>query len=348
MYYLWLISNLFMKHRHRFVIIGIVIIILVISQQVRIQVPQLTPSVQPSSQQNKELITLTGILLSSPNSNNRNKRSQTLSQNNDFLYGWIYDISYNSAINWFNKQPFPITLIVENAKYQQYTDDFTILDKKLNNDHITLLKDEQLGISYTHAKTFVGNRRRAIQTANLNRSSFVDNREHFFLSNNPVIRDNLIALFKLDSKKIANPDSVSASDYQQFVDESSANLLVCPLNCREKIENLIRTAHSRIRISAQYVIDKRIINLLIKQKNLDIRIRTNNSDSNRNLIRALGQERILFEDKIYNHDKLLIVDDTMMIGSMNFSDNALDNNREIGIILTDPRYIEQVQGLFQQ
>ena len=96
------------------------------------------------------------------------------------------------------------------------------------------------------------------------------------------------------------------------------------------------------------MIDKRIINLLIKQKNLDIRIRTNNSDSNRDLIRALGQERILFEDKIYNHDKLLIVDDTLMIGSMNFSDNALDNNREIGIILTDPRYIEQVEGLFQQ
>ena len=197
-----------MKHRYRFLLMAIVIIILVISQQVRIQVPNSSPSPHPSSQQNQGLIPITGILLSSPNSNNRNKRAQTLSQNNDFLVGWIYDISYNSAINWLNKQPFPVTLIVENAKYQQYTDDFAILDNKLSDDHITLLKDQTLGINYTHAKTFVGDTRRAIQTANLNRTSFVDNREHFFLSDNAVIRENLLALFALDSKKIADPDSV--------------------------------------------------------------------------------------------------------------------------------------------
>ena len=340
-----------MKHRYRLIIIAGLVIMLFVFGQLHIQGPSLPSSPQNTGTQWRswdEFMNITGILLLWPNTNNRNKRSQTLGQNNDFLYGWIYDISYNSAIKRMNNQSFPLHIIVENDKYEQHADDFTELDTKLSDDHITLLKDENLGITYTHAKAFVGDKRRAIQTANLNRTSFVENREHFFLSNNPVIRDDLIALFKLDSKKIADPDSVSASDYQQFLDESSVNLLVCPLNCREHIENLIRNAHSRIRISAQYVIDKRIINLLKQKKNLDIRIRTNNSDSNRDLIRALGQERILFEDKIYNHDKLLIVDNTLMIGSMNLSDNALDNNREIGIILTDSSYIEQVKWLFQK
>ncbi len=209
------------------------------------------------------------------------------------------------------------------------------------------MKDEKLGITFTHAKTFVGDTRRAIQTANLNRTSFVDNRESFFLSQNEQIKKDLITLFELDTKKIADPDSVSMSDYQQFLHESSPNLLVCPLNCRETLERLLNNAKSRIRISAQYVIDKRVLNILIKQRNLDIRIRTNKMDSNRNLIRAIGQDHIIWEDKIYNHDKLLLIDNTLIIGSMNLSDNALDNNREIGIILTDPSFIKQVEPLFQ-
>jgi phosphatidylserine/phosphatidylglycerophosphate/cardiolipin synthase-like enzyme len=32
---------------------------------------------------------------------------------------------------------------------------------------------------------------------------------------------------------------------------------------------------------------------------------------------------------------------------MNFSQNALDNNREIGIILTDKKFIQQWERLFQ-
>lgn len=60
----------------------------------------------------------------------------------------------------------------------------------------------------------------------------------------------------------------------------------------------------------------------------------------------LGQKRIIFEPVLYNHDKLIIIDDIMIVTSMNLSDNAMDNNREIGIILTDPEYIKQVSHLF--
>ena len=87
----------------------------------------------------------------------------------------------------------------------------------------------------------------------------------------------------------------------------------------------------------------------MKQKNLDIRIRTNKFDSNRDLIRALGQEKIIFENStVYNHDKTLLIDDIVIIGSMNLSDNALDNNREIGIVIPhNPDIIAQIEPLFQ-
>ena len=339
-----------MKHRYRFLFMGIVILILIISQQIQITTPiNQHPENNQSSITGQRFDTITGILLTWPKWSNRNKRSQTIGQNTYFLYGWIYDITYTSAINRLNTQPFPITFIVENQKYQQYGDDFKNLDNKLSDDHISLLKDQKLWINLTHAKTFVGDTRRVIQTANLNRSSFVDNREHFFLSQDPTIRDNLIALFKLDTKKIADPKSVTIENYKKLIDENSPNLLICPLNCRSTIESVLNNATSRIRISAQYIIDKNIINILKKKRNLDIRILTNNMDSNRDLIRALGQDRIRFEDsRQYNHDKLLLIDDILIIGSMNLSDNALDNNREIGIVLTDPSFIQQIEPLFKK
>lgn len=339
-----------MKHRYRFLIIGIVILSWVLTNQIRIS--------QPETQNNNQDIlvstgvffsNLTGILLSWPQGINRSIRSETLWKNEEFLYGRIYDITYKTAIGRLIEQSenYPITFIVENKKYQQYGDDFKTLEEQFSGNQINLMKDQQLGINFTHAKTFVGNKRWAIQTANLNRTSFLDNREHFFLSDNAIIRENLIALFLLDRKKIEYPHSVALQDYHLLLQDFSPNLLICPLNCRQHIQAILSQAQDRIWISAQYITDQNILNILKKKKNIDIRILTNNFDSNRNLIRALGPDSIVFESSLYNHDKLLLIDNILIVGSMNLSENALDNNREIGIVLTDPSLIQQIEPLFQ-
>lgn len=108
-------------------------------------------------------------------------------------------------MNTFGKTK-TINLIVENSKYKQYGNDFAKLQEKLSGNHITLYPDKTLGITYTHAKTFVGDHTRAIQTANLNRSSFLDNKEHFFLSEQENIKNNLLTLFELDREKIQSSD----------------------------------------------------------------------------------------------------------------------------------------------
>lgn len=263
------------------------------------------------------------------------------------MIGWMYDITYPKAITRLQQQD-QVELIVENKKYKQYNNDFGELQAKLDKRHITLYPDEKLGISFTHAKAMVGDERRTIQTANLNRTSFVENREHFFLSNDAEIRRNLIDLFTLDKKKITNPDSVERDDYHTLVQEFSPYLLVCPIQCREVIEYYLRHAKHRIRISAQYVSDPTILSLLEDKKNLDIRVRTNTMDSNNKLLRQLRPEQRLMEKGIYNHDKLLVIDDIAIMGSMNLSENALDKNRELGIILTDPKLIEQLLPLRTQ
>lgn len=113
------------------------------------------------------------------------------------------------------------------------------------------------------------------------------------------------------------------------------------------MEYLIKHAQQSIRISAQYVTDKRIMDLLSAKQSLDLRIRTNDTVDNVPLRDFLGPKVVTLQKTPYSHDKMLIVDGKyLMIGSMNFSDNALDNNREIGIILTDPKLIQQVEKEF--
>ena len=113
------------------------------------------------------------------------------------------------------------------------------------------------------------------------------------------------------------------------------------------MEYLINNAQKSIRISAQYVTDQRIIAMLDKKQLLDLRIRTNDTVDNYPLRDLLGPKVVKLQKTPYSHDKMLIIDGKyLMIGSMNFSDNALDSNREIGIILTDPKLIQQVEKEF--
>lgn len=210
-----------------------------------------------------------------------------------------------------------------------------------------LYPDDKLDVIYTHAKTFFGDKSRVIQTANLNRTSFFDNREHFFLSTNSRIKDDLFTLFTLDKAKIQNPDQITDADYDERLTTISPNLVVCPLNCRQIIEHLLSQAEFRIRISAQYVTDDSLLSLLQDKQTLDLRIRTNKFDANRALQSTLHPKHLLFETTTYNHDKLMIIDDIVLVGSMNMSSNSLDNNREIGIIITDSELIEKISSLFE-
>jgi phosphatidylserine/phosphatidylglycerophosphate/cardiolipin synthase-like enzyme len=88
--------------------------------------------------------------------------------------------------------------------------------------------------------------------------------------------------------------------------------------------------------------------LLRDKSGIDLRILTNDMKSNDELVRYFGRDVVQFEPKRqYNHDKMIIVDrNIMLVGSMNFSQNALDNNREIGIVILDDKIIRSQYRLF--
>ncbi|USN57539.1 MAG: hypothetical protein H6766_03800 [Candidatus Peribacteria bacterium] len=107
---------------------------------------------------------------------------------------------------------------------------------------------------------------------------------------------------------------------------------------------MIASAEESIDIMTQYIYDPVLISLL-KKTNPDIELRLLLSDSSGNaeLVDYFGSDIAQMYDSSSNylHTKTILIDNKwLLVGSMNLSANSLDNNRELGIIITDPEQIE--------
>jgi phosphatidylserine/phosphatidylglycerophosphate/cardiolipin synthase-like enzyme len=69
-----------------------------------------------------------------------------------------------------------------------------------------------------------------------------------------------------------------------------------------------------------------------------VRITINDAPDNYPTQDAFGRDVVTMQKKPYIHSKYFVIDDRYTyIGSMNLSTNAMDNNREIGIVLVAKR-----------
>ena len=234
----------------------------------------------------------------------------------------------------------PVQIILENNKYQEYGNTFRQLQDYFSwNNNIELRSDEQMWISYVHAKITLNEDAFRVQTANLTKSSFESNREHFFYSDDSDFHDSLEKLFNADWVW----DDLSTLNLHP-------NLVVCPLNCRDVIKTLLENAEKSIVIQTQYIMDDEILDILHKKsEEVDMAIIVADTDDNYDLISYFwpGIARTLKTH--YNHTKMILVDEKyLLLGSMNLSLNSLDNNREIWIILMDTGHITTFEKWFKQ
>jgi phosphatidylserine/phosphatidylglycerophosphate/cardiolipin synthase-like enzyme len=71
-------------------------------------------------------------------------------------------------------------------------------------------------------------------------------------------------------------------------------------------------------------------------------------DTNRDMLYYFGPKVARALPKPYVHAKAMLIDDTYLyIGSINFSDNSMDKNREIGIIVTNNEAIDAFKKQFE-
>lgn len=258
----------------------------------------------------------------------------------NLLYLWIYEFTNPSIKSYLKKladEWVPMKIIVENYKYQQYRNTMTQLKTYFTgHKNVEIKPDNQMKTKYVHAKTLVGEDSFIIQTANLTKSSFDKNREHVFSSQNENVRKSLEKVFEKDWMW----SGLNRNDIHP-------NLLICPVNCRLVIENILSGAQKSIWIQNQYITDLDILKILREKSDLNMKLILADTKDNDYVREYFWPEIVKILKKYYNHTKMILVDDKYLIlSSINLSENSMDNNREIWIILIDITLISQFKSSF--
>jgi len=192
---------------------------------------------------------------------------------------------------------------------------------------------------YIHSKIDLLDDSFWIKTNNITASAWKSSREYMFHSYDIWIKESLDKVFDKDwmGEKIDTKDI-------------HPNLLICNINCRDWIESILKWANESIFIQTQYITDPSIWEILKNKNNLSwFQIIVANTDDNSELLSYFWPKKVKKLKKPYVHAKMILIDNKYLIlGSMNLSENSLDNNREIWIILIDQYLINKFKNQFDK
>lgn len=197
--------------------------------------------------------------------------------------------------------------------------------------------------NFTHSKfMIIDNRTGYIMTLNLTKSAFTKNREFGLIINDEGVVKELSKIFEADWKRAPyNPTEGNP-------------LVVSPENAREKISNLLKSANGEILVYAEEIQDPEIMDILKKRRAYGADVKVIIADPTN----IEGNDAAIKELKLYGidikyitspfiHAKVIIVDRKYaFVGSENLSTNSLDNNREVGIIISNPEVIDKLREVF--
>lgn len=217
----------------------------------------------------------------------------------------------------------------------------------LKNSWIEVQFADDKNYNFTHSKFIIIDKKYIIWTGNLSYASFVNNKEFFVFWDNERILTLLKQIIEKDYKK------------EKYI--ICDNTLVISPNCpREQFIKTLKLAKKEILIFAQTFDDDEIINILknkLKEKvNIKIllwdikKIKSNISFYDE---MKKNWAQILSPTKPYIHAKSFLVDwELLYIGSINFSTNSINNNREVWLIFKNKdltkKFKTEFEALFQK
>jgi phosphatidylserine/phosphatidylglycerophosphate/cardiolipin synthase-like enzyme len=197
--------------------------------------------------------------------------------------------------------------------------------------------------SLNHTKLLIIDDKAIVSTGNYSYSSFAYNREFFLQIWDTDFVDILTQIFRSDYIWEAN------THYDD-------RLVLSPLLTRSKFSTLVSSAQDSIKIYSQTFSDDTLEVELSKavQAWIDVQIifpELKEIESNRESYKiftdAWVQVHTLKKPKL--HAKAMLVDDTYLyIGSINFSYYSIEQNREIGLLITNPEIIEKFLQVWKQ
>jgi phosphatidylserine/phosphatidylglycerophosphate/cardiolipin synthase-like enzyme len=136
------------------------------------------------------------------------------------------------------------------------------------------------------------------------------------------------------------------------------NLVVSPINSRNDFTTLINSARSELQIEAEEMNDSGIEQALANAAQHGVQVKvilpaasSTSGDSNRQGIAAIKQSgvQVREDQQLYMHAKMIVMDNKVAFGgSENISAQSLDQNRELGIIVSDPTALNGMQTTIEQ
>lgn len=194
---------------------------------------------------------------------------------------------------------------------------------------------------FTHAKFFLLDDDVYISTGNFTRSFFEKN------------RDIIIRIWSGWEQRYL--ENLFLRDFSHLGTENLAipeNLVVSPIDSRSKILALIDSARSSIVIYTQNLQDSDIWGLLTQKalSGIKVQVCTAKNESNELSLNQDWPFDWTLVTKPYPHLKTILIDGQILfIGSQNLTQNSLDNNREVGIIIEkNPQVIRKVSDLYKK
>lgn len=219
-----------------------------------------------------------------------------------------------------------------NTKTKQELDSDDIATE-WSNPSFTLTHEKSITID--GSETFV-------LSQNLTASAFSKNREYDVLDTNPTDVTEVRTIFIDDWER------------KSFSPPQDTNLIESPDNSQAALTTLVNNATTSVDAETEDINDNQLTQTLAeKAKTIKIRLivpTLSQVSSNEQALKELTNAGVQVKtiSSPYMHAKMILADDTKAyIGSINFSTQSMNDNRELGIILTQPDDLQTLQTTFE-
>ncbi|MEV7598447.1 phospholipase D-like domain-containing protein [Kitasatospora sp. NPDC089797] len=232
-----------------------------------------------------------------------------------------------------------------------------VLDRKhtsVNGAAYKALKAAGVGVTYsssafvyTHQKTVtVDGGKSLILTGNLDSTYYDSSRDY--------------GVFDNDANDVAAIEQVFAADYAQtsITPSDGDNLVWSPTDSQDRLLALINGAQTSLDVQQLEFGDPALVDAITAAANRGVTVRVvgmnpNSYGSQFDQVTAAGAKVVTYSSTtgLYIHAKAIVADygtsnAKVFAGSENFSDNSLNNNRELGLIVSDSGVLNTIETTF--
>ena len=278
-------------------------------------------------------------------------------QGENAIYDFINSATTSIDVTMYELRDTTVTTDLVN-KEQAGVQVRVILDRKQTSVNSAAYNALQAGgvavtysssaFTYTHQKTItVDGTESYISTGNLDTKYYSTSRDY--------------GVFDTDANDVAAVEQVFNADFAQnsITPSDGDDLVWSPTDSQTQLANLINSAQQSLDVEQEEFSDPTLVNAVVSaaQRGVAVRVvaedENGSYDSELNEVTSAGGQVTTYSSSTgyYIHAKAIVVDNgtssaKVFLGSENFSSNSLNNNRELGLIVSDSGVLSGVEQAF--